>query len=67
MQAPEKRSLFRSQSTTPRQGDEAEKASVIHFKDAILPASEEDEDNLADIQEKLKVEALVFIASALIL
>ncbi len=47
--------LLRSQSTTPRQGDEAEKASVIHFKDAILPASEEEEDNLADIQEKLKV------------
>ena len=45
----------RSQSTTPRQGDEADKASVIHFKDAILPASEEEEDNLTGIQEKLKV------------
>lgn len=45
--------LTRSQSTTPRLGDEADKASVVHFKDAILPASD-DETDLEGLHTKLK-------------
>lgn len=44
---------FRSQSGTPRQGDETEKAPVVHFKDAILPASD-DESEAAGLHDKLQ-------------
>ena len=43
--------LARSQSTTPRFGEEADKSSVIHFKDAILPASD-DENDLQALESK---------------
>jgi hypothetical protein len=44
--------LFRSDSGTPRLTTEG--SSVIHFKDAILHASE-DEDELTDLPTKLQV------------